>query len=170
MWGALLSEVLAMRELKRYFQPKVDKAAVAGSSRGHISAARTDPQHPWPAGQAAFSLPGAARFALQGFSTGKKNLKAFKVTASARMPHFYAFFIYISTQKFWFVRLFNMQSFWFYFCTWFLLCIVHWDVRSILKKIKISTEYALKWTKRQIVWIFFYLIWKYFVFSDSPSF
>ncbi|KAK2906061.1 hypothetical protein Q8A73_010004 [Channa argus] len=41
--GGLLSEVFTMRELKRYFQPKVDKAAVAGSSRGHISAARTDP-------------------------------------------------------------------------------------------------------------------------------
>lgn len=42
--GGLLSEVFSFQKV---FQPKVDKAAaVAGSSRGHISAARTDPNTP----------------------------------------------------------------------------------------------------------------------------
>lgn len=37
-----------MRGLKRYFIRRSTKAAVAGSSRGHISAARTDPSTPDP--------------------------------------------------------------------------------------------------------------------------
>lgn len=44
----LLCEVFTMRRLKRYFNRRSTKAAVAGSSRGHISAARTDPSTPDP--------------------------------------------------------------------------------------------------------------------------
>lgn len=49
--GGLLSEVSTMRRLEKVFEAKVDKAAAAeaaGSSRGHISAARTDPSTPDP--------------------------------------------------------------------------------------------------------------------------
>lgn len=44
----VFSEVFTMRGLKRYFNRRSTKAAVAGSSRGHISAARTDPNTPDP--------------------------------------------------------------------------------------------------------------------------
>lgn len=65
--GGLLSESLGDEKLEKVFQPKVDKAAVAGSSRGHISAARTDPDTPDPPDKQRFSLTGAIRFWVGGF-------------------------------------------------------------------------------------------------------
>lgn len=45
------------------------------------------PQHPWPAGQAAFSLPGAIRCALEVCSTLKKQLKLIR-SKSRWIPRF----------------------------------------------------------------------------------
>lgn len=70
----------------------------------------------------SISLPGALRFSLVLFSTQSVQSKSGESGAASKW--------------FWFVHLshVNMQSFWFYFCTWFLPCIVHPDVRSILDK------------------------------------
>lgn len=81
--GGLLSEVVKMRGFEKVFQPKVDKAAVAGSSRGHTSAARTDPStHDPPDKQHFLSRALFFFFGLERFCSLRK-AKAFKAKVNA---------------------------------------------------------------------------------------
>lgn len=71
--GGLLSQVFATTSLKRYFRRRSTKAAEAGSSRGHISAARTDPNtHDPPDRQHFLSRRVSLRFGAFFLSRKKK--------------------------------------------------------------------------------------------------
>lgn len=75
-------EVFTMRGLKRYFNRRSTKAAVAGSSRGHISAARTDPNTPDPPDKQHF-LSQALLALLWRFFFHTYKAKSFEARVSA---------------------------------------------------------------------------------------
>lgn len=57
---------------EKVFQAKVDKSSRGRFIQGTHFSRKDWPQHPWPAGQAAFSLPGAFLFGLEPFFLSRK--------------------------------------------------------------------------------------------------
>lgn len=141
-----------MRELKRYFQPKVDKAAVAGSSRGHISAASTDPHTPDPPDKQHFLSQ--ALFALVSCSFPHKASKV-RVRRSPQMVLICAF---VSCQYAIFLVLFLYMISNLY-CAW--------RCEKYIGKIKIYTDYAFKWKGLVVRRFLFSLLGKCFVFEET---
>lgn len=128
---------------KRYFKrirsTKAAAAAVAGSSRGHVSAARTDPYTRDPPDSLHFLSQAPVSPPFGAFSQvleGKKNAKAFRRRVSAYIS-ISRFAVFISDSGLCICLLVSICNlFRFYFCTCFLPGIVHWDARSILEKNK----------------------------------
>lgn len=81
--GGLLSQVFATTSLKRYFKRRSTKAAEAGSSRGHISAARTDPNTHDPPDRQHFLSQARFSPVWSLFSVQEKNAKALRRKVSA---------------------------------------------------------------------------------------
>lgn len=69
---------LHQAKLEKVFQTKVDKAAVAGSSRGHVSAARTDPSTHDPPDEHHFVSRALLSFSLDPFSTKKRKSQSIR--------------------------------------------------------------------------------------------
>lgn len=82
MWRSPFWSLLDER-VEKVFQPKVDKAAVAGSSRGHISAARTDPSTPDPPDRQHFS-PRRCSLCFGGLFHPQKKRKRKKAKADSK--------------------------------------------------------------------------------------
>ena len=143
--------------VEKVFEAKVDKAAVAGSSRGHVSAARTDPSTPDPPdrqhfpSQALLRLPQYWSFFLL-HTHNKKKLQECTVRVSAWNPLFYTFYnsIYIRPKASdlricLLMSRYRLQSFLVLFL--YMLSTLYCALRCekyIGKKIKISTDYAFK--------------------------
>lgn len=105
------------------------------------------PQHPWPAGQAAFSLPGAFVFQFGPFFNQEKKAKAFETKTCTGNLVTVLVSLFIITQLtecsvLCVCVLMSMYNlYYYYFCTWLLSCSVHQDAKNILE-IKISTGCA----------------------------